>query len=232
MWKEILDFNLQVDDNNMLVKDIVAGRTFHRPFGGFVGVANAGRNVNWLGSDLAMANLYGFGRLAWNPNLSARQITERAKCRKELLRRRNQAQAALHFYEERSGREIRNLVNIVRKWAERKEDRALDWLTALWDYTSRGRRLDSSAKRPASSGSIVFYVFLQRVIDQIVERTGGRPITVALPRLVDGEVESIKLASCPTKSSGAETRFSSSRSNRRPEQISSSGRLQDGSLMN
>jgi hypothetical protein len=34
----------------------------------------------------------------------------------------------------------------------------------------------------------VFYAFPQRVVDQIVERTGGRPITVTLPRLVDGEV--------------------------------------------
>jgi len=122
------------------------------------------------------------------PIAQARASEEGARRRKELMRRRSQAQAALHFYEERSGKEIRNLVNIVRKWAERKEDRALDWLTALWDYTSRSRRPDGGANRRASSGSIVFYAFPQRVVDQIVERTGGRPITVALPRLVDGEV--------------------------------------------
>ena len=29
-------------------------------------------NANWLGHDLSQANLYGFGRLAWNPDLSAR----------------------------------------------------------------------------------------------------------------------------------------------------------------
>ena len=40
-----------------------------------VGVADVGADANWLGSDLAMANLYGFGRLAWDPDVSARQIT-------------------------------------------------------------------------------------------------------------------------------------------------------------
>ena len=58
------------------VKDLVAGSVFHRPVGGFVGVANVGMDANWLGSPLAMANLYGFGRLAWNPNLSAETIVD------------------------------------------------------------------------------------------------------------------------------------------------------------
>jgi alpha-glucuronidase len=39
-------------------------------------VSNVGRDVNWLGHDLAMANLYGFGRLAWNPDLESRQIAD------------------------------------------------------------------------------------------------------------------------------------------------------------
>ena len=58
------------------VKELVAGKTFHRPAGAFVGVANVGMDANWLGHPLAMANLYGFGRLAWNPNLSAETIAE------------------------------------------------------------------------------------------------------------------------------------------------------------
>jgi len=76
MWKQVLDFDLRVNGGDTPVKQIVAGKTFHRPLGGFVGVANVGRDLTWLGYDLAMANLYGFGRLAWNPNLAARQITE------------------------------------------------------------------------------------------------------------------------------------------------------------
>jgi alpha-glucuronidase len=69
MWKEVLDFNLQAP-----VREIVSGHLTHRPVGGIVGVANVGRDENWLGSDLAMANLYGFGRLAWDPKANAREI--------------------------------------------------------------------------------------------------------------------------------------------------------------
>jgi alpha-glucuronidase len=76
MWKEVLDFDLHAGGGSTLVRDLVAGRTFHRPTGGFVGVANVGMDANWLGHPLAMANLYGFGRLAWNPNLSARDIAD------------------------------------------------------------------------------------------------------------------------------------------------------------
>jgi alpha-glucuronidase len=76
MWKEALDFDLRVDGSHTPVKDLVAGRVFHRPLGGFAGVANVGMDANWLGSPLAMANLFGFGRLAWNPDLSAENIVD------------------------------------------------------------------------------------------------------------------------------------------------------------
>jgi alpha-glucuronidase len=75
MWKQILDFNLHVNGGDTPVKSIVAGKAFHRPLGGMVGVANVGADANWMGSDMAQANLYGFGRLAWDPNLSTRRIT-------------------------------------------------------------------------------------------------------------------------------------------------------------
>ncbi len=76
MWKEMFDFDLHANGNSSPVKDLVSGKTFHRPIGGFVGVANVGLDANWLGHPLAMANLYGFGRLAWNPDLSAQAIAE------------------------------------------------------------------------------------------------------------------------------------------------------------
>ena len=122
------------------------------------------------------------------PIATARASKEGANRRRELYRRRNQAQAALHFYEERSRKDLRNLINIIRKWAERKEDRATDWLTALWDIACKSRRWDERENRRLNTGSIVFYAFPQQVVDLVVERTGGRPITVALPNLVDGEV--------------------------------------------
>jgi len=76
MWKEILDFDLHADGDSTPVRDIVSGRSFHRLIGGFAGVANAGMDANWLGSPLAMANLYGFARLAWNPALSSETIVD------------------------------------------------------------------------------------------------------------------------------------------------------------
>jgi alpha-glucuronidase len=76
MWKEALDFDMQAGRVGTPVKQIVSGEIFHRPTGGFVGVSNVGRDQNWLGHHLAMASLYGFGRLAWNPNLSSQQIAD------------------------------------------------------------------------------------------------------------------------------------------------------------
>ncbi len=69
MWKQVLDFDLRAENRSTPVKEIVAGKSFHRPLGGFVAVANVGLDTNWLAHPLAMANLYGFGRLAWNPDI-------------------------------------------------------------------------------------------------------------------------------------------------------------------
>jgi alpha-glucuronidase len=76
MWKETLDFDMHANGANTPVKEIIAGRAFHRPLGGYVGVANVGLDPDWMGSQLAQANLYGFGRLAWNPNLPASEIID------------------------------------------------------------------------------------------------------------------------------------------------------------
>jgi len=76
MWKEVLDFDMRVNGKSSPVKDLVSGRFSRRPIGGFAGVANVGLDENWLGSPLAVANLYGFGRLAWDPNLSSEAIVD------------------------------------------------------------------------------------------------------------------------------------------------------------
>ncbi len=76
MWKATLDFDMHTPRAGTPVKALVAGKAFGRPAGGFVGVANAGLDDNWAGSQVSQVNLYGFGRLAWNPDLSARRIAE------------------------------------------------------------------------------------------------------------------------------------------------------------
>ncbi|MGD0832599.1 MAG: glucosiduronase, partial [Terracidiphilus sp.] len=75
MWKQVLDFGFRAAGQAAPVKEIVAGKTCHRILGGMVGVAGVGRD-GWLGSPLALANLYAFGRLAWNPDLSPEEIAD------------------------------------------------------------------------------------------------------------------------------------------------------------
>ena len=101
--------------------------------------------------------------------------------RKEALFRLRQAQAALHFYEERARKEMRAIIHFVRKWGHGKQESRPGWLQALHVITCKG-----SSK---SSGSIEFYAFPQEIVNQMVERTGGRPVVVAAPNVCDGEVE-------------------------------------------
>jgi alpha-glucuronidase len=67
MWKEALDFDLRIGDRPTPVKTRVNA---------VVGVSNAGLDDNWFGNHLSQANLYAFGRLAWDPDLSASQIAQ------------------------------------------------------------------------------------------------------------------------------------------------------------
>jgi hypothetical protein len=99
--------------------------------------------------------------------------------RRKAFKVRNKAKAALHWYEERSRQEMRNMIHLVRKWAERKSANAFDWLAALYAITCKGSK---------STGSIVFYAFPQELVNMIAERTGGRRVTVTIPDLVTGEV--------------------------------------------
>jgi alpha-glucuronidase len=76
LWNTVLDFNMAVNGRYTPVKDIIAGRSFHRPTGGYIGVANVGLDTDWMANHLALANLYGFGRLAWNPDLRPEAIAQ------------------------------------------------------------------------------------------------------------------------------------------------------------
>jgi alpha-glucuronidase len=73
MWKWVLDTDLRAENRTTPVKDFLEGKVFPlsngtpRP-GGFVAVANVGLEPNWLHHPMAMANLYGFGKLAWDPD--------------------------------------------------------------------------------------------------------------------------------------------------------------------
>lgn len=55
LWKEILDFDLRAENRSSEVKNIVSGKRFNRPLGGYAGVPGAGTNSTWLGSHMAMS---------------------------------------------------------------------------------------------------------------------------------------------------------------------------------
>jgi alpha-glucuronidase len=76
MWKVALDTDMRAENKFTPVSQIVEGKSFHQPLGGFVGVANVGLDANWLHHPMAMANLYGFGKLAWNPTLTTAEIID------------------------------------------------------------------------------------------------------------------------------------------------------------
>ncbi|HEY6473543.1 MAG TPA: alpha-glucuronidase, partial [Acidimicrobiales bacterium] len=86
MWKEVLEFDTHASGEGSTVSElVVAGRGERGPaeadgvaeavdLAGMVGVANVGDEPGWTGHPLAQANLYGFGRLAWQPELTAEAI--------------------------------------------------------------------------------------------------------------------------------------------------------------
>lgn len=74
MFKETLDFKTYCGAAQDTVADIVGGRSFGSRLCGMAAVCNTGGDANWTGHDLAAANLYGFGRLAYDTSLAAEEI--------------------------------------------------------------------------------------------------------------------------------------------------------------
>ncbi|MBW4082222.1 alpha-glucuronidase family glycosyl hydrolase [Paenibacillus sp. S150] len=73
-WKRTIDFDTHAKGPGSTVGNMVSGEAYGRPLGGYAAVSNIGEDCNWTGHPLAQSNLYGFGRLAWNPRLSAEEI--------------------------------------------------------------------------------------------------------------------------------------------------------------
>jgi alpha-glucuronidase len=74
LWQDIMAFDTAHGPNSViqeLVGPFAKGRS---NIEGFAAVANTGLDRNWTGHSLAQANLYGYGRIAWNPALSAGEI--------------------------------------------------------------------------------------------------------------------------------------------------------------
>lgn len=74
MWKEVLNFDTCAKEQGSLVSKVVDGSLFNSKYGGIAAVSNLGDSKCWTGHPLAQANLFGFGRIAWNPDLSSEEI--------------------------------------------------------------------------------------------------------------------------------------------------------------
>ncbi|MEJ8305394.1 alpha-glucuronidase family glycosyl hydrolase [Saccharibacillus sacchari] len=75
-WKKSLDFDTLLNGAGCTVKQIAAGKVHPFTRSGVAAVSNIGNDDNWTGHHLAQANLFGFGRLAWNPELESDAIAE------------------------------------------------------------------------------------------------------------------------------------------------------------
>jgi alpha-glucuronidase len=76
MWKEFLDADTYAAGPGSTVAKVVDGTLHGYRRTAIAGVANTGRDENWTGHDFGQANWYAFGRLAWNPALTAEQIAD------------------------------------------------------------------------------------------------------------------------------------------------------------
>jgi alpha-glucuronidase len=76
MWRECLDADTYADGPGSTVARVLDGSPSARSLTGMAGVANTGSDRNWTGHHFAQANWYAFGRLAWDPDLPARDIAE------------------------------------------------------------------------------------------------------------------------------------------------------------
>ena len=74
MWEEVLRQDTFVQGEGSTIGRVTDGSLHGHELSAIAGVANTGTDRNWTGHLLAQANWYAFGRMAWDHELSAREI--------------------------------------------------------------------------------------------------------------------------------------------------------------
>ncbi len=74
LFEEALDADTYVKGKGSTVAKVIDGELHGYKLTGMAGVANIGVDRNWSGSIFDQANWFAFGRLAWDPTASARDI--------------------------------------------------------------------------------------------------------------------------------------------------------------
>jgi alpha-glucuronidase len=76
MYEEVLAADTHARGTGSTVSKVIDGTLEGHALTGMAGVANIGADRNWSGSHFDQANWYVYGRLAWNPSLTARGIAD------------------------------------------------------------------------------------------------------------------------------------------------------------
>jgi alpha-glucuronidase len=76
MWEEFLDADTYARGKGSTVGKVLQGDVVPQRVTGMASVLNPGLDRNWCGHHFSQSNWYASGRLAWNPELSARAIAD------------------------------------------------------------------------------------------------------------------------------------------------------------
>lgn len=76
LFKETLESDTYYKGKGSTVAKVIDGSLDDHQLTGMAGVANIGNDINWCGHPFAQANWYALGRLAWDHDLSSRQIAD------------------------------------------------------------------------------------------------------------------------------------------------------------
>jgi len=76
LFEEVLKSDTYAKGPGSLVARVVDGSMEAHTLSAISGVANVGSDANWSGSHFNQANWYAFGRMAWDPDSSAKDVAE------------------------------------------------------------------------------------------------------------------------------------------------------------
>ena len=76
LFEEVLQTDTRQRGEGSTVSRVVDGSLYGHALSGMAGVSNIGSDLNWTGHPFGQADWYGFGRLAWDPDLKADTLAE------------------------------------------------------------------------------------------------------------------------------------------------------------
>ena len=191
MWKEFLDADTYAKGTGSTVTKVIDGTLESKARTGIAGVANTGRDTNWTGHDFGQANWYAFGRLAWDPNLSAGAIADewiamtwghapelRATIRSMMLDSR---EAFVHYTMPLG---LHHLIggDHYAPMPENTDPRRADWSATYYHHADAiGHRLRSHAPRQRRCGTVPLAA--ARAVEQSWDHSRRAAVVVSSPAL-------------------------------------------------